>query len=241
MFLSRLVAFALFSLAAAALNGQAMPAEYATFMSHGKAVSCAVYETRDANATMIFLRGPSPADLALGKLQARFFAEHGFRVLLPDYLSATTSAETTAANYRRWAQVVEDIVAELHTRPVQHNKKIALAGQGLGASVALVAASQKMDVDVVVEWSGLLPNQFFPQVQSLPPLLIVHGEQDKQVPVVNARQLIRLCKLKDFTCDAEIYPTEGHVFTAHAMDSANQRTLAFFRTYLWASLPKRAE
>jgi dienelactone hydrolase len=238
MYLRRLVVFALFLVAGSSLHGQAMPAEYATFMSHGKAVSCAVYETRDVTATMIFLRG---SDLALARLQARFFAEHGFRVLLPEYLSATTSAEATAANYRRWAQVVEDIVAELRSRPLQRSKKIALAGQDLGASVALVAASQKTDVDAVAEWSGLLPNEFFSQVQSLPPLLIVHGEQDKQVPVVNARQLIRLCKLKDFTCDAEIYPTEGHVFTAHSMDSANQRTLAFFRTYLWASLPKRAE
>jgi dienelactone hydrolase len=241
MYLPRLVLFAFFLVAGSSLHGQATPAEYATFMSHGKPVSCAVYENRDVTATMIFLSGSSPADLALARLQARFFAEHGFRVLLPDYLSVTPSAKTTAGNYRRWAQVVEDIVAELHARPVQRNKKIALAGQDLGASVALLAASQKRDVDAVAEWSGLLPNQFFSQVQSLPPLLILHGEQDKQVPVVNARQLIRLCELKDFTCDAEIYPTEGHVFTARAMDSANQRTLAFFRTYLWASLPKRAE
>jgi hypothetical protein len=59
-------------------NAQAPPAEYATFMSQGKAVSCAVYGSRDATATMILLRG---SDLALARLQARFFAEHGFRVL----------------------------------------------------------------------------------------------------------------------------------------------------------------
>ncbi len=86
-------------------------------MSHGKAVSCAVYDAHDATATMIFLRGSGPSDLALGRLEARFFAEHGFRVLLPDYLSATPTAEPTAANYRRWAQVVEDIVADLRSRP----------------------------------------------------------------------------------------------------------------------------
>ena len=66
----------------------------------------------------------------------------------------------------------------------------------------------------------------------MPPLLIFHGEQDKQVPIVNARQLVRLCELKDFTCEAQIYPDEGHVFSAHAMDSANQRALTFFRVYL---------
>jgi len=236
MFLRRLLAWVLFCFAAAA-RGQTLPSEFATFMSHGKPVSCAVYSARDATATLIFLHGADPSDLALGRLQAHFFAEHGFRVLLPDYLSATPTPELTAANYRRWAQVVEDIVADLRPR----NRKIALAGQALGASVALVAGSHKMGVDAIAEWSGLLPNEFFSQVQTLPPLLILHGEQDEQVPVVNARQLVRLCELKDFTCEAGIYPDEGHLFSSRAMESANERTLTFFRTYLWASLPKRAE
>jgi predicted esterase len=177
-------------------------------------------------ATIVLLHGSGPSDLGIGRLQARFFAEHGFRVFVADYLSATPKTEPTAANYRRWAQVVDDIVADLRARPGSRNKKIALVGQDLGA---------------IAEWSGLLPNQFFSQVQSLPPLLIFHGEQDRQVPVVNARQLVRLCELKDFTCEAGIYPDEGHVFTSNAMDSANQRALTFFRTYLWASLPSRAE
>ena len=237
----RLVAVAFFCLTAAALDAQTLPVEYATFMSHGKPVSCAVYDARDATATIVFLRGLGPSDLALGRMEARFFAEHGFRVLLADYLTVTPTLEPSAANYRRWAQVVEDIVAELRSRPVSRSRKIALIGQGLGGSVALVAGSRKMLVDAMAEWSGLLPNQFFSQVQSLPPLLILHGEQDKQVPIVNARQLVRLCELRDFTCEAGFYPDEGHVFSSKATESANQRVLAFFRTYLWASLPTKAE
>ena len=66
----------------------------------------------------------------------------------------------------------------------------------------------------------------------MPPLLILHGELDKQVPIVNARQLVRLCQLRDFTCEIQIYAGEGHVFAPHVMDSANQRALAFFRVYL---------
>jgi dipeptidyl aminopeptidase/acylaminoacyl peptidase len=221
-----------FGLAAAALPAQTLPTEYATFMSHGKAVSCAVYDTLDANATIIFLRGASPSDLAFGRSQARFFAEHGFRVLLPDYFNATLSADPTAANYRRWAQVVQDIVADLRARPIPQNKKIAVAGQALGASVALVAGSQRLEVEAIAEWSGALPNEFFSQVQSMPPLLILHGELDKQVPIVNARQLVRLCQLRDFTCETQIYAGEGHVFGSHIIEAANQRALAFFRIYL---------
>jgi dipeptidyl aminopeptidase/acylaminoacyl peptidase len=237
----RVIAYALFWFAAAALQAQAPAVEYATFMSHGRAVSCAVYEGHDATATIIFLRGVSPADLAFARMEARFFAEHAFRVLLVDYLAVTPNLEPTATNYRRWGQAVEDIVADLRARPAARARKIALIGQGLGASVALLAASHKLGVEGIAEWSGLLPNQFFSQVQSLPPLLILHGGQDKQVPIVNARQLVRLCELKDFTCEAGMYPDEGHVFSAKATDSANQRVLTFFRTYLWAGLPTKAE
>ena len=237
----RVMAVVLFWLAAAPLRAETLPIEYATFMSHDKAVSCAVYDARDATATIIFLRGANPADLAFARTEARFFAEHAFRVLLVDYLTVTPNLEPTATNYRRWGQAVEDIVGDLHARPASKARKIALIGQGLGASVALLAGSHKLGVEAIAEWSGLLPNQFFSQVQNLPPLLILHGEQDEQVPVVNARQLVRLCELKDFTCEAGMYPDEGHAFTTKATDSANQRILAFFRTYLWASLPTKAE
>jgi carboxymethylenebutenolidase len=230
--LRRLVVLALFALSATALRAQTLPVEYETFVSHGKAVSCAVYGSHEATATIIFLRGASPSDLSLGRLEVRFFADHGFRVLLPDYFSATPTAEATTANYRRWAQVVGDIVTDLHSRALLRNKKVGLAGQGQGASVALIAGTQKLEVEAIAEWSGLLPNAFFSQVQSMPPLLILHGELDKQVPIVNARQLVRLCELRDFTCEIEIYAGEGHLFGTHVMDSANQRALAFFRNYL---------
>jgi dipeptidyl aminopeptidase/acylaminoacyl peptidase len=227
----RLVVFALVCFAAA-LHAQTLPLEYETFVSQGRPVSCAVYGPHEAASTIIFLRGASPSDLSLGRLEVRFFAEHGFSVLLPDYLSVTPTADATTANYRRWAQVVQDIVADLRSRPLLRNKKIGLAGQAQGASVALIAGTQRLEVEAIAEWSGLLPNQFFSQVQSMPPLLILHGELDKQVPIVNARQLVRLCELRDFTCELELYAGEGHVFGPHVTDSANQRALAFFRINL---------
>ena len=217
-------------LATAAACAQAPPTEYATFNSHGKTVSCPVYDNRGATQTLIFLRGADPADVALGRQEARFFSEHGFRVLLPDYLIVTSNARPTAANYRRWAQVVEDMVEDVAAQG--QGKKIALAGQSLGASVALVAGSHRLPVAAIAEWSGLLPNEFFSQVQGLPPLLILHGETDEQVPIVNARQLVRLCQLKDFTCEIQIYAGQGHLFAPHIADTANQRVLAFFQAYL---------
>jgi dipeptidyl aminopeptidase/acylaminoacyl peptidase len=218
--------------APAVLRAQTAPTEYATFTSQGKAISCAVYEARDAVATIIFLRGPSPDDIALGRLEASFFAEHGFRVLLPDYFGVAPSTASTPVNYWRWSQVVADIVTDLRAHPTAQTKKIALAGQSRGASVALIAGSRRLPIEAVAEWSGFMPNEFFSQVQTMPPLLIIHGELDQEVPILNARQLVRLCELKDFTCETQFYAGEPHLFSPHITDSANQRALAFFQAYL---------
>ena len=226
-----LLVFALVCSAAATL-AQTDPSEFLTFTSQGKPVSCPVYASRNAGATIIFLRGANPDEIALSQREAHFFADHGFRVLMPDYLSVTPTTEATPANYRSWAMAVEDIVADLRARPALHGQKLLLAGQGLGASVALIAGSQRLDVQAIAEWSGLLPNQFFAQVQNLAPLLILHGELDEQVAIVNARQLVRLCQLRDFTCELQIYAGEGHIFSAQITNLAEQRVLAFFRSYV---------
>ena len=64
----RLVTWTFLCLAAAALHAETPPVEYATFMSHGKAVSCVVYDPHNALATMIVLRGSGPSDLNVGRL-----------------------------------------------------------------------------------------------------------------------------------------------------------------------------
>ncbi|WP_419804350.1 prolyl oligopeptidase family serine peptidase [Terriglobus sp.] len=80
----------------------------------------------------------------------------------------------------------------------------------------------------VVDWSGSLPDTAFHNATRIPPMLILHGSDDSNVPVINAQQLIRLCELAKQHCDSEIYPGDGHVFPNHH-DDAWQRTFAFIR------------
>jgi dipeptidyl aminopeptidase/acylaminoacyl peptidase len=60
----------------------------------------------------------------------------------------------------------------------------------------------------------------------------LHGERDQNIPVSNARQLQRLCELKQLTCESHLYTDQGHGFSGTALQDANQRTLAFFAKYL---------
>ena len=93
-------------------------------------------------------------------------------------------------------------------------------GFSLGASVALAAGSQRVPVDAIADWYGSLPDSFFEQRKGMPPLLILHGQQDSTIPIVNAQQLARLCEM-------EHYGGEGHGFSDASLKDADQRTLEF--------------
>ena len=106
--------------------------------------------------------------------------------------------------------------------------QIALLGFSLGASVALAAGSQAIAVNAVAEWYGSLPDEFFYQLKGMPPLLILHGQHDDNIPISNAQHIMQLRRMKSFTCENHIYPDQGHGFLPPAYDDAVKRTLEFF-------------
>jgi carboxymethylenebutenolidase len=101
-------------------------------------------------------------------------------------------------------------------------------GFSLGSSVALAAGSQNIAVDAIADWYGSLPDEFSYQMKGMPPLLILHGERDSNIPVLNAQQLVKLCEMKHLTCEHHFYADQEHGFGGKALEDADRRTLAFF-------------
>ncbi len=66
----------------------------------------------------------------------------------------------------------------------------------------------------------------------MPPLLILHGMEDTNIPVINAQQLQRLCVMDKLECESHLYPDEGHGFSEAAFADANRRTLEFLKRRL---------
>lgn len=181
---------------------------------------------QSARNCLILLHGASGPSILLYRQQAAYFAGQGFHVLMPHYFDATHSSSPTTANYEAWVGVVEDLAAQC--RQEKTAQKVLVIGYSLGASVALAAGSQGAKVDAIAEWYGSLPDEFFNRLQGMPPLLILHGERDTNIPIINGQQLVRLCELKELHCEHHFYADQGHGFSGKALDDADQRTLSFF-------------
>ncbi len=188
-----------------------------------------VYETlsnKPQKGTLILLHGASGPGMELYQQQARYFADHGFYVVVPHYFDATSTPMPSDQNYILWQQSIESLIAKLSQS--ESTGKIFLVGYSLGASVALSVASQDQSIAAVSEWYGSLPDTFSYRLRGMAPLLILHGERDTNIPVANARQLMRLCELQHFRCDSHLYSDQHHGFDTITVRDADERTTAFF-------------
>jgi carboxymethylenebutenolidase len=183
----------------------------------------------NAAGCLILLHGASGPG-AFYKDQAVFFGSQGYHVLMPHYFDVARSTNASVENYRKWAGIVATFAAEC--RKVPSTERVFLVGYSLGASVALAFGSQRGPVDAIADWYGSLPDAFFEQIKGMPPLLILHGENDTNIPIVNAKQLVKLCDLLRVQCDHHFYPDENHGLSEKAMEDAEQRTLGFFARFM---------
>ena len=181
---------------------------------------------------LILLHGASGPAAAFYQQQAHFFADHGYAVWMPHYFDATPSGVPTTQNYQAWTDVVRALIKESRVIAGASGRSIFLLGYSLGASVALAAGSQGVAIDGIAEWYGSLPDDFFYRMKGMPPLLILHGQRDTNIPVFNAQQLTKLCDLRGLRCESHIYADQGHGFAGEALRDADQRTLTFLALFV---------
>jgi carboxymethylenebutenolidase len=175
---------------------------------------------------------------------AQSIAARGMDALLLSYYSGA-DADTMASTDRAvrtayfdahlgiWTDRVRALVG-LVTERGESNGKAGLLGFSNGGFLAVASAAADPRINAIVVYYGGIPAHTDPA--HLPPLLALHGDADRTIPVADGAALVEKARALGGPADLIIYPGAGHGFDfdatrADARD-ASDRALRFLEQQL---------
>jgi carboxymethylenebutenolidase len=139
-----------------------------------------------------------------------------------------------------YIKTLNDATRYIAAQPEIRNKGIGVVGFSLGGYLALALAEEERshppplrspEIKAVVEFFGGMPGFAEERLTTMPPVLILHGEDDDVVPVSNAYELETLLKNKAVPYEIKIYPHQGHSFSGDAVEDSKKRTVSFLSAH----------
>ncbi len=209
----------------------------AAFQSAGRPVTLQEFlpATPGSYPAVLALHGSGGIREGWADQPARLLAAQGYSVFVVHYFERTGTVwaddQTSRKNFPDWMRTVGDAITFAAQNPLVDANRIGLLGFSLGAYLALAVASVDPRVRAVVDFFGGLPEELH-GFNHMPPVLILHGEQDRVVPVSEAIRLQQLLQRSGTPHDIKLYPEAGHGFNGLQLLDAGQRTVQFLRKFL---------
>jgi carboxymethylenebutenolidase len=189
--------------------------------------------------SVLILHGAGGFDrrLALYNTYAAGLAAAGIDAYLVYYYAAddTGAGDEFEQQYELRAKLVGDIADRLLAQK-ESNGKLALIGFSNGGILATGAATLDARITAAVIYYGTEPWPLGRPAKRYPPMLVLHGDADRIIPVSAGMRLSQQAKQLGAPVDLVIYPGEGHGFgvdttTKTGVDSY-ARVQAFLRKEL---------
>ena len=137
--------------------------------------------------------------------------------------------------YEAWAKMVGELAGHLEAQK-DSNGKVGLVGFSNGGILATGASTLDPKIHAAVIYYGTEPWPLAQPAKRFPPLLILHGDADRVIPVNAGIHLEILAKSVDAKAELVIYRGEGHGFGADLKNKNGadglKRTLAFLKQEL---------
>lgn len=168
----------------------------------------------------------------------------GYSVFVPHYFDGGgewTPSSNNPSQFIAYIRTLNNACRYIVQQSEIDNKGIGLVGLSLGGYLVLGLAEEVEShpppvaspaIKAVVEMYGGMPDFAVGRMTTMPPVLILHGEDDDVVPVSRAHDLEKLLDKKAIPYESKIYPHQGHGFTGDALTDANKRTVAFLTAHL---------
>lgn len=140
--------------------------------------------------------------------------------------------------YDIWTGRVSSAVTAILARP-ENSGQLGLLGFSLGGFVAAATAARDERVAALAVLYGGMPEKIARSVKRMPPLIELHGDADRNVPLANGVALVQLAKAVGAEADQITYPGKAHGFDFSDRDPASgdaiARVVGFFKTRLIAA------
>jgi len=172
-----------------------------------------------------------------GHLQfAQLLANQGFAVFVPHYFEPSgigwASDAVIQREFPNWMRIVHEAISYASQRATADPGCVGLIGFSLGAYLALSLAVEDKRIKAVVDFFGGMPDYFAERLNGMPPVLILHGEQDRTVPITEAHKIASLLEERKLTYEMKLYRNSGHGFGTLDMMDAAKRTYFFLKKHL---------
>lgn len=197
---------------------------------------------------VILLHGAVPrgAGNATYASMCRGFAAGGYYAMFVEYYSQAGPSKPgdppvtgrgfaawVNGNFPIWTREIASGVSVLGRNRRVDRARIAVIGYSLGAFLAVAAgATEGGRLAAIVEYYGGMPVGYAHLAANMPPTLIMHGADDRVVPVRYAYKLNQILTHDGRPHEMKIYPGVGHSFGVVAHGKFWQTMLDFLRRYL---------
>lgn len=213
--------------------------EKADFTSGGRRIRMDLLLPSGAGRVPVILLAPGANGTGKGDGPGHYaglaqgLQQRGFAVAVVHYFDRTGATVADAASQVRdlpvWYETLADALAPLGRHPRVDPRRIAILGVSLGGTLAVNLAAFDQRVQALVSWFGGFQPATERQVRRLPPILVLHGEKDRIVPVEQARRLAAVAQRLGVRHELKTYPDSGHGFNPADQSDALDRVAAFLR------------
>lgn len=134
--------------------------------------------------------------------------------------------------FRDWAKTISDI-AGFALAQKGSSGHVGLLGLSNGGFLAVGAAAIDQRIGAIVVSYGGIANPIKNEINRLPPLLELHGDADRVIPIAQGRALVDRAKALGGEAEQLVYPGAGHGFDL-TNDDARSHAIDFLRRQLKA-------
>lgn len=167
---------------------------------------------------------------------AEALAQAGYSTFIVEYFHRTqtehASLKEMQEHFELWLETITHAMDFICDQGLADPGKLGAVGYSLGGYLAVAQASRDLRLRAVVEFAGGIDSLFAQEVRRLPPLLIIHGDEDLRVPFLKALELANFARSLGTPVETDFYPGERHVLSAPATQRALANALAFLSKHL---------